>query len=156
LKALIPRGSDLRLWLGGEGYEPTHSRQRCDLLMLYPANMAGKLQQQVVVEAGCLAAAAGDDGQGDDLEEDAEEWEGEGAYEDEDEYIDEGYALVARMSDSRQTKGVRPPLRQSGPPCASAEFLAQAPACGQRKGRHRGKCPIQAAQKDSHYDRRTA
>ena len=56
LKNMIPRGSELRHWLYGKDYEPTHFRQWCELLTLYRANMAVKTTQQVVVEQGRLAA----------------------------------------------------------------------------------------------------
>ena len=126
--------------------------------MLYRANMAMKTTQQVVVEPGRLAAIAvenGHDASYDD--EGAEEYDEDDGYEG-DEHDDEEYEYehAARLNDSRQARGVRPPLRQSGPPRASADSLAQVPVRGHCKGRHRGKCPISVAQKDASYDRRAA
>ena len=63
MKNMIPRGSELRHWLYGKHYEPTHFRQWYELLMLYRANMAVKTTQQVVVEPGRLAARTNDDAQ---------------------------------------------------------------------------------------------
>ena len=62
-KDMIPMGSELRHWLNGKDYEPTHFRQWCELLMLYRANMAVRTTQQVVVEPGRLAALANDENQ---------------------------------------------------------------------------------------------
>ena len=54
----------------------------------------------MVVEAGRLAAATGDDGQDDYQDEDVDERDGEGGYDDGDERLDEGYDHVARLNDS--------------------------------------------------------
>ena len=158
LKAMILLGIDLRHWLYGKDFEPTHFRQWCELLMLYRANMATKSTQQEVVEPGRLAATAAEEGHepyyGEEVgDEDEEEFD-----DGDDEYLDEGYDYehVARLNDSRQARGARPALRQTGPPKPSADSLAQVPFGGQCKGRHRGMCPIPAAQKDPSYDRRTA
>ena len=70
--------------------------------MLYRANMAVKSQQQVIVEASRLAAVAGEDDQEEEQEEDAEEWGGEGAYGEEDEYGDDGYEHAACLNDGRR------------------------------------------------------
>jgi len=152
---MIPLGIDLRHWLYGKDFEPTHFHQWCELLMLYRANMAKKATQQVVVEPGRLAAIAAEEGQESYYDEEFGD-EGDEEFDDgDDECLDEGYEYehVARLNDSRQARGARPAMRQTGPPKASADSLAQVPFCGQCKGRRRGKCPIPATQKDASYDR---
>ena len=75
---MAPRGSELRHWLYGKDYEPTHFRQWCELLMLYRANMAVKTTQQVVVGPGCPAALTNEDVQ----ETHYDDGEDEGYYDD--------------------------------------------------------------------------
>ena len=53
---MVPRGTELRLWIGGKDYKITNFRQWFELLMQCRSNLSLKTEPHAIVEADSLAA----------------------------------------------------------------------------------------------------